>query len=93
LRLLRATPEKYDAVSEVVLTDPESSGGALSFGAARLLKPPAWAAPILSHGLLYVRGRDRLVCLELIPAEENKKNFDPASGKAAADKSRTRIKP
>ena len=32
-----------------------------------LVKPPAWAAPILSHGLLYVRGDDRLVCLRLIP--------------------------
>ena len=28
---------------------------------------PFWAAPILSHGLLYIRGDDRLVCLELIP--------------------------
>ena len=34
-----------------------------------LLKYPAWAAPVLSHGLLYVRGRDRLVCLELIPGK------------------------
>jgi hypothetical protein len=33
----------------------------------RLVKYPAWAAPILSHGLLYLRGADRLVCLELIP--------------------------
>ncbi len=32
-----------------------------------LLKYPCWAAPILSHGLLYVRGRDRLACLEIIP--------------------------
>ena len=32
-----------------------------------LLKQPAWAAPILAHGLLYVRGRDRLVCLDLMP--------------------------
>ncbi len=32
-----------------------------------LLEEPCWAAPILSHGLLYVRGKDRLVCLELIP--------------------------
>ena len=32
-----------------------------------LLKHPCWAAPILSHGLLYVRGANRLVCLELIP--------------------------
>lgn len=37
-------------------------------GPRRLLKPPAWAAPLVSHGLLYVRGRDRLVCAELIPA-------------------------
>ena len=34
-----------------------------------LLEYPCWAAPILAHGLLYVRGHDRLVCLELIPAK------------------------
>ena len=32
-----------------------------------LLEYPCWAAPVLAHGLLYVRGNDRLVCLELIP--------------------------
>jgi outer membrane protein assembly factor BamB len=31
---------------------------------------PCWAAPVLSHGLLYVRGRDQLVCLELIAKSE-----------------------
>ena len=67
LRLLRVNPEKYDLVSECVLSDQGKPASVLGFGAARLLKPPAWAAPILSHGLLYVRGRDRLVCLELIP--------------------------
>lgn len=36
-------------------------------GPRRLLEYPAWAAPVLSHGLLYVRGKDRLVCLEVIP--------------------------
>jgi hypothetical protein len=36
---------------------------------AHLLRYPAWAAPVLSHGLLYLRGKDRLVCLELIPAK------------------------
>jgi hypothetical protein len=35
-----------------------------------LLQYPAWAAPILSHGLLYVRGKDRLVCLQLIPVKK-----------------------
>ena len=37
---------------------------------APLLRYPAWAAPVLSHGLLYVRGRDKLVCLELIPGKK-----------------------
>jgi hypothetical protein len=32
-----------------------------------LLNPPSWAPPVLSHGLLFVRGTDRVICLELIP--------------------------
>ena len=36
----------------------------------RELLAAAWAAPVLSHGLLYLRGRDRLVCLELIPEKK-----------------------
>jgi outer membrane protein assembly factor BamB len=61
LRLLKVNPGRYEEVSRVVLESPD--GGPL-------LKDPAWAAPILSHGLLYVRGRDRLACLEAIPATE-----------------------
>ncbi len=64
LKLLKVNPEKYELVSEVMLlrkpTDP-------TFRPQPLLMWPCWAAPILSHGLLYVRGKDRLVCLELIP--------------------------
>jgi outer membrane protein assembly factor BamB len=52
LRLLKVNPLKYDEVSR--LTVPG-------------LQQPCWAAPVLSHGLLYVRGGHRLVCLELIP--------------------------
>ena len=59
LRLLKANPKQYEEVGRLVLKSPEGEP---------LLKYPAWAAPILSHGLLYVRGKDRLVCLELIPA-------------------------
>jgi outer membrane protein assembly factor BamB len=58
LRLLRATPEKYDQVAEIT---PKGADG------EPLLEYPAWAAPVLSHGLLYVRGANRLVCLELMP--------------------------
>jgi outer membrane protein assembly factor BamB len=56
LRLIRATEEKYDELAE---WDLASSDG------APLLTYPAWAAPALSNGLLYVQGADRLVCLKL----------------------------
>ncbi len=59
LRLLKVNPKKYDLVSEIELIDPKTKRA--------LLEYPCWAAPIVSHGLLYVRGEERLVCLELIP--------------------------
>ncbi len=59
LLLLKPNPTRYEEVSRLVVNDPAGGGP--------LIRYPAWAAPILSHGLLYVRGRDRLVCLELIP--------------------------
>ena len=65
LRLLKANPQKYDLVSETELVDPKTK--------RPLLTSPCWAAPIVSHGLLYVRGDDRLVCLELIPPGERKR--------------------
>jgi hypothetical protein len=58
-------PKKYDLVSSVVLQAQDTDGRS-----RKLLQKPCWAAPILSHGLLYVRGSDRLVCLELIPAKK-----------------------
>ena len=58
LRLLKLDPKRYEEVAKVTLKSDDG---------LPLLKYPAWAAPILSHGLLYVRGKDRLVCLELIP--------------------------
>lgn len=64
--LIKATPDKFDLAAMTTL--PTKAGPpALGAGPARLLSYPAWAAPILSHGLLYLRGADRLVCLELIP--------------------------
>ena len=64
LKLLKVNPEKYEPVSELIPIrkpiDPD-------IGPRPLLQFPCWAAPILSHGLLYVRGDDRLVCMELIP--------------------------
>jgi outer membrane protein assembly factor BamB len=62
LILLRANPAKYDEVARIRLEDPASGRD--------LLQYPCWAAPILSHGLLYVRGKDRLVCLKLVKRPE-----------------------
>ena len=63
LRLLKVNPKKYEEVSSVELKTQRRGRSA----GEPLLNEPCWAAPILSHGLLYVRGADRLVCLELIP--------------------------
>ena len=43
--------------------------GAHAADGAPLLTYPAWAAPALAHGLLYVQGADRLVCLRLLTTE------------------------
>ena len=51
LLLLKANPAKYDRAARWV-TD---------------LDGPCWAAPVVAQGLMYIRGKDRLVCVELIP--------------------------
>lgn len=58
LLLLKPNPERYEEISRLEIRDANGEP---------LIEHPAWAAPILSQGLLYVRGKDRLVCLELIP--------------------------
>jgi hypothetical protein len=66
LGLVKVNPNKCELVSILDLKVPQatkSGGGA----ASAVVKPPCWAAPILAHGMLYIRGRDELVCLELIP--------------------------
>ena len=59
LLLFRPNPEKFDLVARWTPTDPDTG--------RRLLSTPAWSAPIVSHGLMYVRGQDRMLCVELIP--------------------------
>jgi len=58
LRLLKVNPERCDVISQAVLKGKDGSA---------LIESPARAAPVLSHGLLYVRGTNRLVCVEVIP--------------------------
>ena len=67
LRLLRANPEKYDVVSTVVYREVDlMNAKGTRETSPRLLKPPAWAAPILANGLMYVRGEDYVVCLKVM---------------------------
>jgi outer membrane protein assembly factor BamB len=56
LRLVRHNRDKYDPVAEITLRE----------NGRRLIDPPAWNAPVLAHGILYLQGRTRLVAVELI---------------------------
>lgn len=60
LHLIKATHEGYQEVASTELKLPDKN--------ENLLKFPAWNAPVPAHGLLYLQGADRLVCLDLMPA-------------------------
>ncbi len=51
LFLLKVNPEKFERIA-LWATD---------------LEAPTWAAPVVSHGLVYLRGKDRLIAAKLIP--------------------------
>lgn len=57
LTLFKATPEKADVLASVTLLGEDGKN---------LLEYPAWSAPVISNGYLYLRGKDRLVCLDLL---------------------------
>lgn len=52
LSLIKVNPDRYEEVSKYEV--PE-------------LKYPCWAPPVLSNGILYLRGKGKLVAIELIP--------------------------
>ena len=56
LMLLKCTPQKTELVSQAVPVDKNGR---------QLINYPAWAAPVLADGRLYIRGKDRLVCFAL----------------------------
>jgi outer membrane protein assembly factor BamB len=64
LLLVEATPERYKVVAEAT---PRLAKAA---AAGQLLEYPAWSAPVLADGVLYLRGKERLAAMELIPATE-----------------------
>ncbi|MCY3743536.1 MAG: PQQ-like beta-propeller repeat protein [Candidatus Poribacteria bacterium] len=57
LMLLKCTPEKLEVISQVSSLRDKNG--------RQLVKYPAWAAPVLADGYLYIRGKDRLVCFDL----------------------------
>jgi len=57
LVLAEASPAGYREVSRTRLA---------SDAGTPLLSPPCWAAPVISRGLLFVRGAGRLVCIDLL---------------------------
>lgn len=59
MQLIQVDPQQLSLVTSLDLDQPADNRPALG--------QPYWAAPILSHGLLYVRGSERVLCLELIP--------------------------
>jgi hypothetical protein len=62
LQLIPIGSESFKPIAEMdlqAILDPANS--------QPMINPPSWAPPVLAHGLLYVRGADRVVCLELIP--------------------------
>lgn len=62
LQLIELNKEKLTVVAQMELAQIKDSRDGNP-----LVQSPSWAPPVLSHGLLYVRGKDKVVCLELIP--------------------------
>ena len=63
------SPEKWsfpywnDEIGKFKLEETRASDALLLGRAAPILEYPCWAAPLVSHGLLYLRGKDRLIIL------------------------------
>ena len=50
-------------------TDEQQDGERKAGNARQLLRYPAWSPPVLSHGVLYLRGKGQLAAFELIPTD------------------------
>ena len=57
LMLVKPDPEKFSKVAEWDEKDNPD------------LRSPCWAPPVVARGLMYVRGKGKLCCYELIPAK------------------------
>lgn len=82
LLLVKANRERYELVAERDFGTQEGKPGEMTAASVQsaaktavderpaerpTLRFPAWNAPVLSHGYLYLRGKDQLICLDLAP--------------------------
>ncbi|MGI8980356.1 MAG: PQQ-binding-like beta-propeller repeat protein [Pirellulaceae bacterium] len=72
LRLFKADSEAYIEVASLPLVPKPAGPRSVGEGstAAEVDRDPFWAAPVVSHGLMYVRGGGKLYCYELIPEKK-----------------------
>jgi hypothetical protein len=62
IQLIDMNRDRYEAVAQMDLVQTSDKRDQQP-----LIEPRSWAPPVLSHGLLMVRGANKVVCLELIP--------------------------
>lgn len=72
LLLVKASPERFQKVAEVDLGTGARAENSLAKGGATAapadgprLRFPAWNAPVLARGRLYLRGKDQVLCLSV----------------------------
>lgn len=64
LLLIKADSNEFSPVTEY--SSGEGENGVR-------FKSPCWAAPVVSNGMLYVRGKDQMVCFQLMDDEQENK--------------------
>lgn len=67
LDLIAANSQRYQWVTGLDLSQRDSRASDASGAPRPTLDAPCWAAPIVAHGRLYVRGNNHLLCFSLIP--------------------------
>ena len=67
LLLVQASPDKYELVAQMSLAPRGVGPLREGSSASDVSHDPFWTAPVVSHGLVYIRGGGKLRCLELIP--------------------------
>jgi len=65
LQLLELNMDRMTIVAQMELSETKDPRDGMP-----LIRSPSWAPPVLSHGLLYLRGEGKVVCLELIPTHQ-----------------------